>query len=115
LCFIDKETKENSDDLVGKYKGELNRNIVANYAFDNLDKLTKDLNYKKIEVSILNRMIFVTAKLAGAGEKKLVIKNSLKLFSKSRYNGISILFLSFFIGINSNINNWCKKIISKIG
>ena len=115
LCYIDKDTKENSDDLVGKYKGELNRNIVANYAFDNLDKLTKDLNYKKIEDSILNRMIFVTAKLAGVGEKKLVIKNSLKLLSKSRYIGIRILFLSFFIGFNSNINGLCKKLISKIG
>ena len=115
LCYIDKETNENTLDLVGNHLGELNRNFVANYAFDSIDKLKKDDNYKTIKKSILNRMIFVSAKLAGAGEKKIVMKNGLKLMSTLFHIGLAILVLSFFVGISDVMNNYCKKAIHKLG
>jgi glycosyltransferase involved in cell wall biosynthesis len=115
LCYIDKETNENTLDLVGSHLGELNRNFVANYAFDSIEKFRKNENYKTIKVSILNRMIFVSAKIAGAGEKKIVMKNGLKLMSTWFHIGLAIVFLSFFVGISDKMNNYCKKAIHRLG
>jgi glycosyltransferase involved in cell wall biosynthesis len=115
LCYIDKETNENTLDLVGSHLGELNRNFVANYAFDSIEKFRKNENYKTIKVSILNRMIFVSAKIAGAGEKKIVMKNGLKLMSTWFHIGLAIAFLSFFVGISDKMNNYCKKAIHRLG
>jgi glycosyltransferase involved in cell wall biosynthesis len=115
LCYIDKETNENTIDLVGNHLGELNRNFVVNYAFDKIRKFENYENYESIKLAILNRMIFVSAKLADNGDKRIVRKNGLKLISKFYSVGFVILFVSFFIGFSDKLNNYCKKIIHKFG
>ena len=107
LCYIDKDTKENTIDLVGNYTGEKNRDFVANYAFDNIGKFHKDKNYKNIKSSIVNRLIFVTAKLAGIGEKDIVRQNGIKLLKSRYFSGLLIVLISYFVNINFEINSYC--------
>ena len=97
LCYIDKDTKENTIDLVGNLMGELNRNFVVNYALNNYLKFKEDNKFNKIKLEILNRIYFVSTKLIKYGEKQLIFKNGIKLIQNYRFKGLILIMIVLFL------------------
>jgi teichuronic acid biosynthesis glycosyltransferase TuaG len=105
LCFIDKDTKENSMDLVGNYKSELNRNFVVNYSIDVLNKFRESDIYPNIRKFCFKRLSFVTIKLIKYGEKKLIVQNALIMLKNRKLYGIFYLLVPFILNKNKQTDN----------
>ena len=79
LCYIDKGTGENTINLLGSRKNELDRNKVVQYCILNLSRFRSD--QKEIGEGCLRRLLYVSAKLLKSGEC-VIVEENIKLLQK---------------------------------
>lgn len=116
LCHIDKDTGLNTSDLVSSKNSDIHRNHVALYAMKNRFRIVvKDTDREYLDKVIVNRLIYVSSKLAGHGLGKLIIKNSLFIFACKQRTALLLLFLAIPVLLPIKpLHKLVKSIISKL-
>jgi glycosyltransferase involved in cell wall biosynthesis len=115
LCYIDKGTGENTIDLLGSSKNELDRNKVVQYCILNLSKFKSD--QKEIGEGCLRRVLFVSARLVKIDNLSLVKENihMLRQYSFSKtFNRVANLLKLGIMLVKVDVN-LSSKIIETIG
>jgi glycosyltransferase involved in cell wall biosynthesis len=76
LCFIDKGTESNTDDLVSENERLINRNIVYQFALGNYDKF-KVVNTPTFEIKkkAVQKLLFSSDKLLKYGNARIIWQN----------------------------------------
>jgi len=116
LCYIDKGTGSNTEDLVSQLNSDLDRNIIVHFALNHLNEYNIiGLEYKQLKDSIIKRFVFVTSKLAGHGRFSNVFQNGLRLLQFDRKVGFILVILSLPLTLPFPIfRQLIKKIIIKL-
>jgi glycosyltransferase involved in cell wall biosynthesis len=98
LCYIDKDTGQNTIDLVGNPLGEKNRNEVAIFALNNLHHFSSLSNYNAIKKATISRVIYTCSKLIVIGDRSSIHKSAKALFIYTPIKSIIVLLCSLIIG-----------------
>lgn len=115
LCFIDKGTGQNTNDLVSHSASDKHRNIVALHALKNRHKIqVAQTEQKRLTRAIRDRVVYVSSKLAGHGFGLHVINNGIRLLPLDWKAGFLILILGIPTTIPIKpIHKLIKNVISK--
>jgi glycosyltransferase involved in cell wall biosynthesis len=113
LCYIDKGTGENTSDFVKNRESDLHRNYVAVFAFNNRRRImVPDSDKKKLESVLVNRIIYVSSKLAYHGFGLHIFRNGLLILPSNITSALKLIILSFPTLIPLKyIRKVCKSLI----